>query len=159
VAGVHDPGKAVALVALPPEHGLQIPARAAALSLTASVSMSAADQSPTPVSQPAPNYAFDLRHDEIEGKVTVSYTVNAKGEVVDGVVVSSTEKAFERPTLAAIRQWKFTPATKDGVAVSTSVRQTINFTLPYLHAENAAAIARVVVKANSSPSGAVASNK
>jgi protein TonB len=116
-------------------------ALAATLSLTAPVTMSAAAQGPTPVSQPAPNYAFDLRHNEIEGEVTVLYTVTAKGDVENVAVISSTNKAFERPTRVAIKHWKFTPATKDGVSVSTRVRQTISFEIPYLHAENATIIA------------------
>jgi TonB family protein len=129
---------------------------AAALSLTASVAMSAADQGVSPVSQPAPNYSFELRRATIEGKVTVSYTVSANGDVENVAVVSSTEKSFEKPTLAAIRQWKFMPATKDGVAVSTPVRQTISFRLPYLHASDATAIAGVAVKPSASMNSSVA---
>jgi protein TonB len=132
---------------------------AAALGLTASVSMSAADQGPNPVSRPAPSYAFDMRHDEIEGKVTVTFTVSAKGDVEDAAVVSSTEKAFEHAALAAVRQWKFTPATKDGVAVSASARQTINFALPYLHAKNATALASAGVKPDAPATSEVAVNR
>jgi protein TonB len=105
--------------------------------------MFAADQGPTPVSQPAPNYAFDLRHDEIEGEVTVAYTVTAQGDVRNVAVVSSSYRAFERPTLAAIRHWKFNPAVKDGVPVSTRVRQAISFQLPCIHSEISEVVARV----------------
>jgi hypothetical protein len=71
-------------------------------------------------------------------------------------IVSSTEKSFEKPTLAAIRQWKFTPATRDGVAVSTPVRQTISFRLLYLHNVNATAMAGIAAKPNESVKGGVA---
>ncbi len=136
-----------------------IHALAAVLSLTASATMFAADQSLNPVSQPAPNYAFDLRHAEIEGKVTVSFTVNAKGAVEDAAIVSSTEKVLEKPALAAVRQWTFTPAMKDGVAVSTSVRQTISFMLPYLHTEHATAIISAGMKPDASAVSEVAINR
>lgn len=117
---------------------------ATALSLPASATLFAAVDLPTPISQVSPKYAFDLRRDEIEGKVVVSYTITAQGDVANAAVVSSTEKAFERATLAAIKQWKFTPAKKDGVVVIARVLTTVNFVLPYLHDEGAAAIAHSV---------------
>jgi TonB family protein len=123
-------------------HRFSLCALAATLSLTASVSMFAADQGPTPVSPPAPTYAFQLRHDEIEGDVTVSYTVTAQGDVKNVAVVNSSHRAFDGPTLAAIKGWKFIPAKKDGVPVSTRVRQIVSFELLYLHQENSELIAR-----------------
>jgi protein TonB len=116
--------------------------------------MFAADQGPTPVSQCPPKYAYDLRHDEIEGTVVVSYTITAQGDVANPVVVSSTDKAFTGATLAAIRQWKFKPAMKDGVAVNTPVRTTVNFILPYLHEKSVTAIAKTAPK----PEASLASN-
>jgi TonB family protein len=134
-------------------------ALAAALSLAAPVSMPASDPRPVPVSQCAPQYPHALRHAEVEGNVVVSYTVTAQGNVANAVVVSSTDKASEHATLAAIRQWKFTPVTKDGVAVSTPVRQTINFQLPYLHAENATSIASAGANPIPSTAREVAANR
>jgi TonB family protein len=113
----------------------------AALILNVSVPMLAATQAPSPVYQPEPRYPYDLRRNEIEGHVTVAFTVTAKGDVERATVVSSTDQAFERSTLHAIRLWRFVPVKKDGVAVSTTVLETVNFRLPYLHAANAAAIA------------------
>ncbi len=113
----------------------------AALILNASVPMSAADQKPSPVYQPAPKYPYDLLRHEIEGQVTLAFTVTAKGDVEHATIVSSTDQAFERNTLHAISQWKFAPVTKDGIAVSTPVLQVVKFRLPYLHGEDAAAIA------------------
>jgi len=121
-------------------------ALAAALSLPTSATLFAADELPTPVSQVSPKYAFDLRRDEVEGKVVVSYIITAQGDVANAVVTSSTEKAFERTTLAAIKQWKFMPAMRDGVAVATKVRTTVNFVLPYLHEEGATTIAHASPK-------------
>ena len=113
----------------------------AALILNASVPMLAAAQAPSPVYQPEPRYPYDLRRNEIEGKVTVAFTVTAKGDVERATVVRSTDQAFEKTTLHAIRQWKFVPVTKDGVAVSTTVLETVNFRLPHLHAANTPALA------------------
>jgi protein TonB len=127
-------------------HRISLCALAATLGLTAPVSMLAADQGPTPVSQTAPIYAFDLRHNDIEGEVTVSYTITATGNVENLAVVSSTDRAFERPTRAAVKTWRFLPATKDGVSVNTRVRQTISFQIPDLHPEIASIIARSTAK-------------
>jgi protein TonB len=121
--------------------------------------MLAADQGPTPVSQTVPNYAFDLRHNDIEGEVTVSYTVTAKGDVEHVAVVSSTDHAFERPARAAIKSWKFVPATKDGVCVSSNVRQTISFVIPELHPEIASIIARVSPRPGAPERTGVADNR
>jgi TonB family protein len=113
----------------------------AALLLNAPVPMRAAAQLPSPVYQPAPKYPYDLLRQEIEGQVTIAFTVTAKGDVEGATVVNSTDQAFERSTLHAISQWKFAPVTKDGVAVSTPVLQIVKFRMPELHAADAAAIA------------------
>jgi protein TonB len=110
-------------------------ALAAVLGLCASNQMSAAVQPATPVSQVAPNYSRDLRVDQEEGEVVVGFTITAEGKVLNPVVVSSTNRLLNKPTLEAIRKWKFAPATNDGVAVSVNVLQPVAFTIPYLHDE------------------------
>jgi protein TonB len=89
------------------------------------------------VSQVAPVYSRDLRTSGVEGEVVVGFTISPKGEVVDPVVVSATQGALVAPTLQAVRKWKFTPATENGVAVSVKAMQSIEFVIPELHPENA----------------------
>lgn len=90
----------------------------------------AADQAPQALSQPKPDYAFQLRRDDIEGRVTVSFTVTPQGDVTDAAIVASTQRRLEKPALSAIRTWKFRPATKGGVPVSSRVIEAVSFTLP-----------------------------
>jgi TonB family protein len=106
---------------------------AAALSVSALSPLSAAIQDATPVAQVAPAYSHELRARGVEGEVVVSFTVSATGNVIDPKVVSSTDRALEYPTLAAVRKWKFAPAMKDGVAVSEKVVQPVSFVMPDFH--------------------------
>ena len=109
---------------------------AAALTVSASNSLSAADQSPVPLSQVAPVYSHELRASDVEGEVVVVFTITANGEVASPVVVKSTNQLLDYPTLAAVRKWKFTPAMKDGVAVNVRVVQHVAFAIPELHADS-----------------------
>jgi TonB family protein len=85
------------------------------------------DWNPLPISQAAPDYPFAQNRDGIEGAVLVHYHVNAHGDVVYAVVAKSTDKAFEKPALAAIRSWKFIPETMTGEAVDVPVLQLVTF--------------------------------
>jgi TonB family protein len=114
---------------------------AAALSVSALNPLSAAVQQATPISQVAPAYSHDLRGSEVEGEVVVSFTITATGRVLNPVVVRSTDRLLEKPTLAAVRKWTFTPAMKDGVAVSERAIQPVAFVMPDIHS---AAGARLV---------------
>jgi TonB family protein len=120
-----------------------------------SVSASAAVQNPKPVSQVAPAYSFDLRESGVEGEVVVAFTITAAGDVLNPVVVRSTERLLEKPTLAAVRKWKFAPATEGGVAVSVHAVQPVAFVIPELHAD---ASARLLVSTSSPASQAKNSN-
>jgi len=115
---------------------------AAALTVSASNSLTAASQNPMPVSQAAPVYSHDLRASGVEGEVVVGFTITATGEVSHPVVVSSTNQLLDYPTLAAVRKWKFTPAMKDGVAVDVKAVQPVAFTIPELHPASARLITK-----------------
>ncbi len=91
---------------------------------------SSAGQAPKAISQLAPNYSYDLRHDEVQGQVVVSFTVTPAGDVANAKVVSSTEGRLVKPTLAALSKWTYSPAMKAGVPVASKVLETVNFTLP-----------------------------
>lgn len=82
---------------------------------------------PQVVAQPAPDYSVDLRREGVEGQVVVSFVVTAAGEVSHPVIVSSTDPRLGRPTLVALRNWKYRPATKAGVPVPTRVIETVQY--------------------------------
>jgi len=58
--------------------------------------------------------------------VSVAYVVNENGDVTDARVVESAGKVLDEAVLAAVRKWKYAPATKRGtkVKVHTTFRQT-----------------------------------
>ena len=95
---------------------------AALLTSFTSISALAEITAAKPIYQPKPIYAVELRQARMEGTVDVSYTVDAKGKLTKLQIISSTDRAFEEPTREALRRWKFIPAMKDGVAVSSEAK-------------------------------------
>ncbi len=85
------------------------------------------DQKPRAVFQPAPNYPSDMRGKKLEGVVTVIFLVDSSGRVSEPRVESSSNQAFERPALEAVRRWKFEPGLKGGQRVSCKMRAPIRF--------------------------------
>ncbi len=113
---------------------------AAALSVSALTPLSAAVVDATPLSQAAPSYSRDLRAACVEGKVVVSFTITAKGDVVDPVIVSSTDRHLSAAALKAVLKWKFAPAMKDGVAVKEKAIQSVAFVIPEIHSDRTAQV-------------------
>ena len=122
---------------------------AAALSVFAFNQASASVQDAMPVSQVIPAYSHELRASGVEGEVVVGFTITAKGEVLNPVVVSSTDRLLNAPTLAAVRKWKFSPATKDGVAVDQKAVQAVAYMIPELHPDAARLITQNMHPASS----------
>jgi TonB family protein len=124
---------------------------AAALSVSALTPLSAAVlENAKPVSQEAPAYSPSLRASCVEGNVVISFTITSKGDVINPVVVSSTDEHLNNAALDAVRKWKFAPATKDGVAVTVKALQPVAFVIPELHSSQAAKL----MAANSKPASA-----
>lgn len=84
---------------------------------------------PMPVLRVAPHYPRLLRKAGIQGNATVSFTVLTDGTVTDTTVTTATHEEFGEATAAALRQWKFRPATLRGVPVPCRVSQLMSFNL------------------------------
>ena len=81
-------------------------------------------QNPKP---PYPPLAFRAR---IEGKVIVIAEVQTDGRAGRvRVLESSGNEMLDQSALSTVKQWKFTPARKDGVIVTQAVRIPITFSL------------------------------
>ncbi|MCB9796931.1 MAG: energy transducer TonB [Alphaproteobacteria bacterium] len=90
----------------------------------------AVDAPPQPVSQVPPEYPSRARAKNITGYVTLNVRVGFDGRVEDvRVVEAQPEGVFEQPALAAVKQWRFQPATYEGRPVTVRVRQTLRFNL------------------------------
>jgi len=79
---------------------------------------------------PGPQYPADLVKAGREGDVQLLVYVEADGNVAAiGVTRSSGVPEFDLAAQQAVRQWKFRPATRDGVPVANAVPIRIRFVL------------------------------
>ena len=95
--------------------------------LESAFSLSEIDQKPRAVFQGSPLYPSEMRGKKVEGVVTIVFVVDAAGKVASPRVESASHPAFEKPALAAVKQWKFEPAVKGGERVSCKMRVPIRF--------------------------------
>lgn len=82
---------------------------------------------PVPVRTVAPDYPEELRRDGVSGLVMVKCTIDEQGNVVETQVEKSSNSAFEKPAVAALRKWKFKPAKQDGAPVVIKVSIPMKF--------------------------------
>lgn len=87
------------------------------------------DNRPAARFQPAPAYPRDRLSTGIEGRVTVTFSVDTSGRVYDAVVVSADDPAFGDEALRAVRKWRFEPGIKGNVPVAFRMSQTFEFTV------------------------------
>jgi periplasmic protein TonB len=97
---------------------------------------------PLPVlkaAKPDPRYAAKLQpeyppsraRDGMEGSVTVKVRIGTDGRVTAVEIVRSDHEDFSRVTEdAALRKWRFIPATRDGEAVESWKEMTVRFQIP-----------------------------
>ena len=72
------------------------------------------DNSPRTRFQPAPHYPPAAKVAGLTGEVTVEFTVDEGGRVIDPQVVRSSDRMFEEPTLRAVSKWQFEPGRRAG---------------------------------------------
>lgn len=77
-----------------------------------------------------PIYPPRALRSQIEGNVTVEFTIDVHGQVQEPVIVTAVPaNIFDKAVLTAIVKWRFNPELVDGQAVAKRARQTINFRL------------------------------
>ena len=74
-------------------------------------------------------YPPSARRQGLQGRVTAEFIIDEKGDVLQVTITRSSDPVFEKPTIDAIRGWKFTPGEKDGRKVKTRTRVTIPYTI------------------------------
>jgi protein TonB len=82
---------------------------------------------PVPLATAVPDYPWYFRRLGIDGGVELIVTVDETGRVRDALVASSSDKAFENPSLDAVKKWSFQPATRNGIPVASRVSLPIRF--------------------------------
>lgn len=99
----------------------------AAVEMDPILSIADLDHKPRPLFQAAPVYPMDLRKKKVEGKVLMVFQVDTEGRVLNPKVESSTNSAFDKPALDAVRQWRFEAGTRNGEKVPFKMRVPIAF--------------------------------
>ena len=84
-------------------------------------------KTPVPLRTVAPEYPYDMRRSGLSGVVSVHCLIDENGRVQDPRVQKTTDPAFNQVALAAVKQWTFRPARRDGIAVPARVSIPIKF--------------------------------
>lgn len=64
----------------------------------------------------------------LQGDVIVEVTIDDKGTVTETKVLQSLKDEIDQKVIATVRNWRFRPATVDGIAISS--RQDVHFHFP-----------------------------
>jgi TonB family protein len=86
---------------------------------------------------PLPEYPNEARSAGVEGRVLLEVLVSADGSVADAVVKEGIEghPELDRAAVDALKQWRFQPATSEGVPVDMSILVPLEFRLQSKKAE------------------------
>jgi protein TonB len=90
-------------------------------------SLAELDRRPSVTYQRMPGYPPQLRREKRQGTVYIIFLVDTLGRVLKPKVQKSTDPAFESAALAAVKQWRFEPGTRDGKKVQFKMRVPITF--------------------------------
>ena len=82
---------------------------------------------PSPISTPQPKYPKALKKARSAADVTVIMVITQDGDAIDATVVDSSDQDSSSSALAAIRKYRFKPATLDGKPVASLVRVVVAF--------------------------------
>ena len=84
---------------------------------------------PKVVSEVEPEYPKSARETRTQGTVVVAIVVDVKGNVRDPRVVKGVNRDLDRSALAAVKKWKFKPASRKGEPVAARVNVEVSFKL------------------------------
>lgn len=88
------------------------------------------DVKPKAIVNTKPEYPRYAKNNRIEGGVTVSFIVDKDGNVIEPKIIKANPpNVFENAALAAVKNWRFSPAKKDGETVDAKINVNINFGL------------------------------
>jgi protein TonB len=76
-----------------------------------------------------PDYTEEARRRGVEGDVVMEIVVEANGRVGQVRVLQGLGYGLDERAIAAVRQWRFSPATRRGAAVSVMVEVAMEFKL------------------------------
>jgi len=113
---------------------VQEPRKAAAIETRGGplIELANVDQPPAVARSSDPVYPPQARTRKIEGSVILSVLVSETGRVLDVLVMRGDQRdvGLNESAIAAVRQWQFTPAIKDGQRVRTWMPVAVSFKIP-----------------------------
>jgi protein TonB len=83
-------------------------------------------KAPRLVRQVNPDYT-SVRGVRVKGSVVIGVVISSQGTPKDPRVVQSLQPDVDRCAVEAVRQWRFTPAQKDGKPVAVRVTIEVDF--------------------------------
>jgi TonB family protein len=78
---------------------------------------------------PQPKYPEAERHARREGAVKLKLVVRSDGVPSDVTVSQTLAPDFDNAALDAVRQWRFSPATKGGTPIPVQIAVEVDFSL------------------------------
>ena len=86
-------------------------------------------KSPVLIREVKPKYTEGAMRRKVQGLVEVNAVILKDGTVGDVEVTKSLDEELDQEAIAATKQWKFRPGTKDGEPVNVTVFIELTFTL------------------------------
>ncbi|MBC8348860.1 MAG: TonB family protein, partial [Verrucomicrobia bacterium] len=93
----------------------------------AAFELSDVDREPRPLVRIPPQFPPKLLMNRVSGRVDLLIVIDEEGRVTDYEVLRFTHDEFTREVIRVIRQWKFSPAIKDGKPVAVTKIQPFYF--------------------------------
>jgi len=84
---------------------------------------------PRAIYDPEPEYSDEARRVKHQGIVVLSVVVDKQGQARDIRVARSLGMGLDEKAVDAVRRWKFSPGTKDGIPVAVQVNVEVSFRL------------------------------
>jgi protein TonB len=85
------------------------------------------DSEPRPIEMPMPVYPSKALKDRVRGVVVLRVLVSQNGEPLEVKVEREARQDLTDAAIAAVKQWRFEPARKDGYRVRAYTRVRIPF--------------------------------
>jgi protein TonB len=84
---------------------------------------------PRPISTPPPAYSDEARNAKLEGTVILRTIIGVDGIPTDVEVVRALGQGLDEKAVAAVRGWRFQPATMDDKPVAVQISIEVTFKL------------------------------
>ena len=76
-----------------------------------------------------PGYTEEAKTERIMGVVTIAFEIDKEGKTRSARIEKGLDPGLDKNALAALGEWVFEPATKDGQPVVCAAKTEINFVL------------------------------